>query len=143
MSRFYQPDWTESTDRMLSKDRLTYTNKHLGSVRQSVECIAGDLLLVETSRPSDECVALSGDGLRLCFYTVHTGEQGLIRKLRRDQCTLIMIAPCWETQSWFPILQEMLYKSPVPLRTYTSTRVCCTQPEEQPSSYYGISAQLC
>ena len=36
----------------------------------------------------------------------------VLNKVRRDKCSLILIAPDWPTQCWYPQLQEMLYSRP-------------------------------
>ena len=46
-------------------------------------------------------------------FTPFTSVGKVLREIWRDQCT-----PWWETQSLFPTLQEMLYKSPALPRTH-------------------------
>ena len=53
-------------------------------------------------------------------FTPFTLAGKVLRKIRRTRthCTVILIAPWWETKSWFLALKEMLYKSPAPLWTH-------------------------
>lgn len=39
----------------------------------------------------------------------------VLNKVRADQCQILLIAPRWEAQSWYPLLQSMLYGHPIPL----------------------------
>ena len=40
----------------------------------------------------------------------------VVRKAREEGATMILIAPRWEAQSWFPDLLSLVHLDPVPLR---------------------------
>ena len=37
----------------------------------------------------------------------------VLNKVRLDKCSIILVAPKWENQHWFPILKEMLWDKPI------------------------------
>ncbi|MCP4257748.1 MAG: hypothetical protein GY774_09515 [Planctomycetes bacterium] len=39
----------------------------------------------------------------------------VLRKVRRNKCQIVLVAPCWATQTWFPTLKEMLWAKPMQL----------------------------
>lgn len=39
----------------------------------------------------------------------------VLRKVHLDKCTIVLVAPKWETQSWFPLLRDMLWDDPMDL----------------------------
>ena len=39
----------------------------------------------------------------------------VLRKIRQDKCKVVLVAPKWETQPWYPTLREMLHSKPIKL----------------------------
>ena len=54
---------------------------------------------------------------RICLSPFLFGRQ-MFTKVRREGCTIVLIAPTWSTQQWYPVLLELLIDYPLLLPSH-------------------------
>ena len=81
--------------------------------------------------PDDQAWAVDAlsfpwDGLTAYAYPPTSLIAQSLRKIRESDCVVILVAPCWSSQIWFPVMLELLVDLPIRLPT---SRTMLRQPQ--------------
>jgi hypothetical protein len=62
-----------------------------------------------------DAMSISWQGLDGYAYPPTGMIREVLEKIRQDQCHVILIAPCWPSMSWYPLLLDLLIDHPLEL----------------------------
>jgi hypothetical protein len=68
--------------------------------------------LPESTAYSTDAMSLSWDGMYAYAYPPTGFLTDVLHKVARSHCEILLVAPCWPTQSWFPLLLRLLVDVP-------------------------------
>jgi len=66
----------------------------------------------ESGALATDAMALSWQGMFAYAYPPTRFVAEVLRKVAISQCEMLLVAPCWPTQSWFPLLLSLLIEHP-------------------------------
>ena len=68
--------------------------------------------LPESGAYATDAMSLSWDGMFAYAYPPTGFLMEVLHKIARSDCTVLLVAPCWPTQPWFPLLLSLLVEDP-------------------------------
>ena len=94
---------------------------------------------------------ISWSELKGCAFPPFALIGRCLMKVRTERCTVLLIAPCWRTQTWYPVLLELLVDYPIflpeperpsqPATSAEGSSACCLESIRQQHTSVGVLKQ--